>query len=237
MARGGIKDRLLSSIREIVFGLEDSFVSTLGAVSGVAVGSGSKEIVLLTGCVIVAVEALSMAAGSYLSSKAADELYAERMRQDAARVLSERVSDKESLREFFHRKGFSADEVTVAVRAIGRERKLWLDELMRGEFKMSPAATGSPLLAGIIMGIFYLAGGALVLIPYLLLPLTVALPVAVVMTSAALFILGAWKATLASVPPVRSGLEMMMVSLGAALLGMGIGQIFSMMTGVSTYGF
>ncbi|MBP9828189.1 VIT1/CCC1 transporter family protein [Patescibacteria group bacterium] len=236
MARGGIKDRLFSSIREIVFGLEDSFVSTLGTVSGVAVGSGNKEIVLLAGFVIVAVEALSMAAGSYLSSKAADELYTERMRQDAARVLSERVSDKESLREFFHRKGFSADEVAIAVRAIGRERKLWLDELMRGEFKMSPAASGSPLLAGVVMGVFYLVGGALVLVPYLLFPLSLALPIAVVMTCIALFILGAWKATLASVPPVRSGLEMMMVSLGAALLGMGIGQVFSFVTGISSYG-
>ena len=57
-------------LQEIVFGFEDSFVSTVGAVTGMAVGSGSREIVVLAGLVIVFVEATSMAAGSYLSDRA-----------------------------------------------------------------------------------------------------------------------------------------------------------------------
>ncbi|HBL39974.1 TPA: hypothetical protein DDZ10_04915 [Candidatus Uhrbacteria bacterium] len=56
-------------LQEITFGLEDSFVSTVGAVTGMAVGSGSREIVILAGLVIVFVEATSMAAGSYLSDR------------------------------------------------------------------------------------------------------------------------------------------------------------------------
>lgn len=60
-------------LREIIFGLEDSFVSTLGAVTGIAAGSHDRSIVILSGFVIVAVEALSMAAGSYLSSKAVSD--------------------------------------------------------------------------------------------------------------------------------------------------------------------
>ncbi len=60
-------------MREIVFGLEDAFVSTLGAVTGIAAGAQNTEIVILSGFVIVSVEALSMAAGSYLSNKSANE--------------------------------------------------------------------------------------------------------------------------------------------------------------------
>ncbi|MDA1024636.1 MAG: VIT1/CCC1 transporter family protein [bacterium] len=59
-----------SSVREIVFGLEDSLVSTLGTVTGIAVGVGETSIVILSGVVLMAVESLSMAAGSYLSTKA-----------------------------------------------------------------------------------------------------------------------------------------------------------------------
>lgn len=60
-------------MREIVFGLEDAFVSTLGAVTGIAAGAQNTQVVILSGLVIVSVEALSMSAGSYLSNKTAIE--------------------------------------------------------------------------------------------------------------------------------------------------------------------
>ncbi|MFC1787612.1 VIT1/CCC1 transporter family protein [Patescibacteria group bacterium] len=62
---------IVETIREIVFGLEDGLVSTLGAVTGIAAGAGNTFIVILSGLVLIAVEASSMAAGSYLSSKSA----------------------------------------------------------------------------------------------------------------------------------------------------------------------
>ncbi len=71
MNRQTLTRALSLSIREIVFGLEDSFVSTLGAITGIAAGTDSSYIVILSGLVIIAVEATSMAAGSYLSSESA----------------------------------------------------------------------------------------------------------------------------------------------------------------------
>ena len=63
--------KIADSIREIIFGLEDGLVSTLGAVTGIAAGSQNTFVVILSGLVLIAVEASSMAAGSYLSSKSA----------------------------------------------------------------------------------------------------------------------------------------------------------------------
>lgn len=62
---------IVGSLREIIFGLEDSLVSTLGAVTGIAIGAGSQYVVILSGLVLIAAEGMSMAAGSYLSSKSA----------------------------------------------------------------------------------------------------------------------------------------------------------------------
>jgi predicted membrane protein (TIGR00267 family) len=225
--RGGISALLVASVREVVFGLEDSFVSTLGTISGVAVGSGDAKVVILSGLVLVVVEAVSMAAGSYLSSQAATELYEERMKQDAARVLSERVSDNESLKDLFDRKGFKKEEIKIALEAISRERKLWLTEVKRTEYRMSPGTSGSPFLAGVVMGVCYVLGGLLVLLPYFIVPLGFALAASVVITFVSLFILGFWKAKIAGVKPFRSGVEMVTVSLGAAILGILIGQAFS----------
>lgn len=219
--------RIAENIREVVFGLEDSFVSTMGAVSGIAVGSGDMHAVLLAGSVLVAVEALSMAAGSYLSSKAATELYEERVRQDASRVLSERVADTETLKQFFKRKGLNAKEVGVVTEVVMKERKMWLKEVQRCEYKLSPAVGDTPLVAALVMGVFYLLGGLLVLLPYMVLPLALALPAALLLTVCLLFFLGVWKASIAGVNRVQSGMEMVAVSLGAALLGMVIGHLYT----------
>lgn len=69
-------NRALSSVREVIFGLEDGLVSTLGVVTGVAEGTNDQAIVILTGLVVIMVESLSMAAGTYLSNKSENQLFA-----------------------------------------------------------------------------------------------------------------------------------------------------------------
>ncbi len=60
-------------LRNFIFGVEDSLVSTVGLVSGVAVAGMANKGVVLTGVVLVSVEAFSMAVGSLLSENSADE--------------------------------------------------------------------------------------------------------------------------------------------------------------------
>ncbi|MGB4076571.1 MAG: VIT1/CCC1 transporter family protein [Minisyncoccia bacterium] len=74
-------------LRNFVFGVEDSLVSTVGLLSGVAIaGMGTREI-FITGLILIFVEAISMAAGSFLSESTAEEM----------RTGSDRVSTKSYL--------------------------------------------------------------------------------------------------------------------------------------------
>ena len=59
-------------IRNIIFGVEDSLVSTVGLLAGIA-SQTSREIILLTGIVYIFVEGFSMAVGSFLSEEATEE--------------------------------------------------------------------------------------------------------------------------------------------------------------------
>lgn len=68
-----IDKRKTEYVRNFIFGVEDSLVSTVGLVSGVAVAGVSNKNVVLTGTVLVFVEAFSMAVGSLLSENSADE--------------------------------------------------------------------------------------------------------------------------------------------------------------------
>lgn len=60
-------------IRNFVFGVEDSLVSTVGLVSGIAAAGISKSALILTGVVLVFVEAFSMAAGTLISDNSVRE--------------------------------------------------------------------------------------------------------------------------------------------------------------------
>lgn len=54
-------------MRNFIFGVEDSLVSTVGLLSGIAVTNVSVNTIVLTGVVLIFVEAFSMGVGSYLS--------------------------------------------------------------------------------------------------------------------------------------------------------------------------
>lgn len=222
-----------TSIREIVFGLEDSLVSTLGAITGIAAGTGSTYIVVLSGIVLIFAESVSMSAGSYLSSKSAREVYERRHGQDAARILQERISDDESLHDALKRKRFSEGDIEKVLSAFSRERKLWLKEVERHEYKFIPDVSGSPLRSGIVMGVFYLVGGIFPLLTYFFLPVNSAIIPSVIITAILLFALGLAKAKVVGTHWLKGGLEMTLVSLTAAALGFLIGRLISDFFGVS----
>ncbi len=63
-------------LRNIIFGISDSLVSTVGLLSGIDVSGTSRQVIILTGVVYAFVEAFSMAVGSFLSEESAEEVNA-----------------------------------------------------------------------------------------------------------------------------------------------------------------
>ncbi len=61
-------------IRSSIFGFEDSLVSTTGVVVGIATGTSNREFIVLAAFVTIAVEAISMTAGQFLSERTLHEL-------------------------------------------------------------------------------------------------------------------------------------------------------------------
>ncbi|MDO8560764.1 MAG: VIT1/CCC1 transporter family protein [bacterium] len=61
-----------SYMRNFVFGVEDSLVSTVGLLSGIAIAEVPPQTIFLTGIVLIFVEAFSMAVGSFLSEISAE---------------------------------------------------------------------------------------------------------------------------------------------------------------------
>lgn len=167
MRKNILSRQIAESMREIIFGLEDSLVSTLGTLTGIAIGARSTFIVILSGLVLLAAEGMSMAAGSYLSSKSAH--------------ATERLLHANDGKMFYHE--------------------------------------ANPLRAAFVMGICYFFGGFVPLAPYFFLPIGQALFLSVPLTALVLFLVGVWSSRYTKRSAMRSGSEMVIVSLSAALIG------------------
>ncbi len=61
-------------LRNVVFGVEDGLVSTVGLLSGIAIAGVPRETIFLTGVILIFVEAFSMAVGSFLSEASVEEM-------------------------------------------------------------------------------------------------------------------------------------------------------------------
>lgn len=72
-------------VRTVIFGVEDSLVSTTGLIAGLAAGTASKSVVIIGGVVAIAVEASSMGASEYISDDAISQAHRGGKRGEALR--------------------------------------------------------------------------------------------------------------------------------------------------------
>ncbi|MFA6042695.1 MAG: VIT1/CCC1 transporter family protein [Patescibacteria group bacterium] len=223
---------LSREIREVVFGIEDSLVSTMGVITGVAGGTASKGTVIMTGLVVVVVEAVSMAAGSYLSSKSKRQADERGLRELRDFVAKEPARAEALLTQAYQHRGFQPAEIQILLRRVVPNQKLLAEELNAHKLHVDLPIHEAPTENAWYMGISYILAGIIPILPYAFFSVRTAIVVSVVCTAIALFLLGVGKAKLVQQRPLRSGLEMFIISLCAAAIGFIIGKVAGAALGV-----
>ena len=222
--------RLRRVVEEVVFGVEDSLVSTLGALTGIAIGTQSTYVVVLSGIVLIFAEATSMTAGSYLSSKSEGEVWIQEHANDWDTLMKESGAGRGPVGSALKKEGIKGDTRRLILDAVEVQRKRWLGQVIQHERRSSPSGNKTPLLAAGVMGLSYLSAGIIPLLAYLLLPVQEAVLPSIVITLITLFAFGAWKASFVVQSRIKSGLEMAIVGGTAAgiayLLGFIVRQLF-----------
>lgn len=220
-------------LRDAVLGAQDGLISTMGAVTGIAAGTSDTTTVVIAGMVIVAVESLSMAAGSYLSSKSQRQYLERLLREEEQRIAANPEGERRELWAMYRARGYSDHEIKHIVQRLMSNPSLLLEEMAHKELGICPATLEEPRGNALAMGLTYVAGGFVPLLPYFFLPLAVALPLSVVGTLLTLFAVGAAKGRLVRQDWKGSGLEMLLTAGAAALLGYGIGKLANHWWGIA----
>ena len=227
----GLGDPIRTRLRDAVFGLQDGLISTVGALTGIAAGTGDAGVVVLAGIVIIVVESLSMAAGSYLSSKSQREYLERLLKEEEHEIHTDPEKERREIWEMYRVRGYTDAEIEIIAKRLLSDKKLLLEDMAHKELGIFPEALEEPAQNALVMGTAYVLGGAIPVLPYLFLPLNHGIAVSVGATLTALFAFGGLKGKLVKQVWWRSGLEMLVVAGAAAAVGFFVGRCISMWVG------
>jgi VIT1/CCC1 family predicted Fe2+/Mn2+ transporter len=219
------KTRFIQSLRDVVFGLEDGMVSTLGAITGIAIGSQSRFSVMLAGLVIIAVESISMGIGSYVSNKSERDYDICKLREQKLEIRNQPHFEKQEMLITYKRDGWPDAVALQMADAVMQNKKLMLLEKAYHELQILPQQTSNPQIRGIFMFFSYVIGGAVPLLAYLILPLSLALPISIVLTLIGLFSLGVFTSVYTKQSLIKSGFKMFLIGSLALVAGILMGEL------------
>ena len=213
------------AIREVIYGATDGVVTSLGFVIGVFGALHESRIILITGIAGASAGALSMAFSAYISSKSQAEFFWAEIERERKEIQEMPEKEREEVRKIYRAKGFQGQELETVVRRISANPTVWLRCMMEEELGLIVENFDNPWVVGAVTAVSYLAGAFLPIIPFAALPALKAFPISVGVSIASLFGLGAGKTRLTRTPFLKSGLEMTVIGLIAALVGYAIGRL------------
>jgi VIT1/CCC1 family predicted Fe2+/Mn2+ transporter len=212
-------------IREFVFGIQDGLISTVGLLAGVQGATENNVVVVITGLTSMFAGAVSMATGSYLSSTAQKQIFDKELREAEALAEREPYLAAEGLLQALNQEGLKKEQSYRLVKLLAEEEKVFLRTFQEKVFGLGTAEINRPLQAALVMGLSFVLGAVIPLLPYLLLTGMSALYVSIVLAAVTLFSVGVFKGYLAARPLFFSGLEFFFIAVGAAAIGYLIGLV------------
>jgi VIT1/CCC1 family predicted Fe2+/Mn2+ transporter len=165
----GHKSERADRLEDSVFGVLDGVITAISlSVATAGVARIDHAGVLLTIVAAAVAGSLSMFTGALLSGRAkADLIRSERAREERE-VEELPEEERREVHDIYRNRGLSEEETQVLVQAVTSNKRLWVDTMMREELGLPPEPESEPLTHAGTIGIFYLIGGILPGLPYLL---------------------------------------------------------------------
>ena len=106
------------SVREIVFGMQDGILTTLGIITGVGVAEGDRAAVFISGFLALLAGSLSMGVGEYLGRKSEREVVQATIDLEKREMANDPQGEFTEQVAFYKLKGFSAEEAEMIVKRL-----------------------------------------------------------------------------------------------------------------------
>jgi vacuolar iron transporter family protein len=215
-------------IRDLVFGFGDGVNTSLGIVAGVGGALITADIVILAALVGMFTGAKAMAVQNYLAVKSQRQILESEIKREEVEIENVPDEERQEIEEIYKSKGFEGAELKKVVGKITSNKEVWLKTMLTEELGLNLEILGNPLKGALVMFSSFLIGGVLPILPYFVvkagfIPSSTAIAVAIIISIASSFIVGAIKARMAQMNIIKGGIEMAGLGTGIALIGYGIG--------------
>jgi VIT1/CCC1 family predicted Fe2+/Mn2+ transporter len=213
-------------LRDVILGGQDGLVNVLGIVLGLTAANAKTPLLIAAGLAATFAESVSMGAVAYTSSLAQRDHYQSELARERREMQEIPEEERNEIREIYAAKGFHGELLERIVETITSNDETWLDVMMSEELGLQPVDTSAVLRTSAIVTVAAIAGSLIPLFPYFFASRGLAITLAVVLSALALFGVGAFKARTLVGDWKRSGLQMVLIGLGAAVVGFVVGLFF-----------
>jgi vacuolar iron transporter family protein len=219
------RSMLGGSLRAGVFGVNDGLISNVSLVLGVAGAGAASGYVLTAGVAGLLAGALSMAAGEYVSVRSQREMYEYQIALEREELAEYPQEEAEELALIYQARGVALEQARAVSQALLANPQQALDVLAREELGLNPDDLGSPWQAATVSFIAFGLGAAIPLIPFLSgVSGARATLAAVLITLAALFLVGLGLSLFTGRHAVRGALRMVLIGGGAGAVSFVVGR-------------
>ena len=220
------------SLRAAVFGVNDGLVSNLSLIMGVAGATPPNSFIPLAGLAGLVAGSFSMAGGEYISMLSQRELFERQIEIERSHIRLAPASARASLASRYVEKGLPVEEANQVAAELMANPEHALDTIVREELGLNPEELGSPGRAARASFVSFAIGGLVPLVPFIFLSGWAAVIVSAALSALALFLVGVGVAFTTGRSFMLSGIRMVAVGAGAAILTFLIGHL----VGVSVAG-
>ena len=216
------------TIRDIVIGMSDGLTVPFALAAGLSGAVASSHIVVTAGLAEIAAGSIAMGLGGYMAAKSDAEHYASERAREEREIVAVPEAEVQEVVAIFEAYGITAQESAPVIAALRQRPARWVDLMMGLELGLEKPDPKRALASALTIGGAYIVGGSIPLAPYIFLPSAqTALLVSVVVTLTALFVFGALKGLFTGTPPLRSGLQTLLIGGLAAGAAFGIAKLIS----------
>ena len=210
-------------LRASIFGVSDGLVSNLALVMGVVGGTQSADAVVLAGSAGLLAGAFSMAAGEYVSMTTQRETMEQQLHLEREHLDAYPEEEEAHLADLLAEGGLESKVARDMARKIHEKTDHALDFHALLELGIVPRQMGAPIAAAAASFAAFVAGAAIPLIPWLLTER--ALPASIVLSAAALLVVGGAVTRLTRRSMWAGALRQLAVGGAAATITFGVGRL------------
>lgn len=215
-------------IRDVVIGMADGLTVPFALAAGLSGSVSVTTLVVTAGVAEIAAGSIAMGLGGYLAARTDREHYSSEVARESREIIELPDREKEEVADIFRNWGLSGQTLNEAVAAVSRDHDKWVDFMMRYELGLEQPEPKRARNSSLTIGISYVVGGLIPLLPYMLISHpSRALVISVIVTLIALFIFGYVKGRFTGAKPWQSAMQTALVGGLAAAIAFAVAKLIA----------